>query len=410
MSTTNFENTGHQASLLRAAIQHHQAGRLPEALALYDKVIASDPRNGAAYCNKAAILAEQSNYLDAIGTLKQATAFNVDDPDIQYALGNCLTAVGRTEDAADAYNNAIRLKPDFAEAHFRLGFILSETNRVSDGFKHFLRRAILVHGKPQSTGTTGREPVHKTKHDREQREYLANKLGSAPSFYLENGERLAGPAVNPANATLDRDGSMEIKLAPICGNRQFPDTGSPGALTDLLCGSTIWRRIYNAGYLGATPEDGLACPLMAQIAEEIRSTFPEILVAHPFRYLGAFKYDSTLSTGTNTHADNSAVNFNLYIAPDDANLDPESGGMDIWDVAMPLDVDMRVYNGNETAAREFLTRSKARVTIIPHRANRAILFKSDLFHKTSRCKFKEGYENKRINISLLFGDRGAATR
>ena len=149
VSTTNFENTGHQASLLRAAIQHHQAGRLPEALALYDKVIASDPRNGAAYCNKAAILAEQSNYLDAIGTLKQATAFNVDDPDIQYALGNCLTAVGRTEDAADAYNNAIRLKPDFAEAHFRLGFILSETNRVSDGFKHFLRRAILVHGKPQ---------------------------------------------------------------------------------------------------------------------------------------------------------------------------------------------------------------------------------------------------------------------
>ena len=34
-------------------------------------------------------------------------------------------------------------------------------------------------------------------------------------------------------------------------------------------------------------------------------------------------------------------------------MDPESGGMDIWDVAMPLDVDMRVYNGNETAAREF---------------------------------------------------------
>ena len=86
------------------------------------------------------------------------------------------------------------------------------------------------------TGTTGREPVHKTKHDREQREYLANKLGSAPSFYLENGERLAGPAVNPAECNSDRDGSMEIKLAPICGNRQFPDTGSPGALTDLLCG------------------------------------------------------------------------------------------------------------------------------------------------------------------------------
>ena len=88
------------------------------------------------------------------------------------------------------------------------------------------------------------------------------------------------------------------------------------------------------------------------------------MAAHPFRYLGAFKYDSALSTGTNTHADNSAVNFNLYIAPDGANLDPESGGMDVWDAAMPPDVDMRVYNGNETAAREFLARSKARITMI----------------------------------------------
>ena len=44
----------------------------------------------------------------------------------------------------------------------------------------------------------------------------------------------------------------------------------------------------------------------------------------------------------------------VYIAPDEANMDPQTGGMDLWDVAMPPDVDMRVYNGNEMAAQEFI--------------------------------------------------------
>jgi len=184
---------------------------------------------------------------------------------------------------------------------------------------------------------------------------------------------------------------------------------TPAALEKLrqyCASSTIWHRNYDAGYIGATPEDGLACPLMAQIAEEIRAAFPQMIGDHAFRYLGAFKYDSTLSTGTNTHADNSAVNVNLYIAPDEANLDAESGGMDIWDVAAPPGEEMRRYNSDEALARDFLERSGAHLTRIPHRANRAVIFKSDLFHKTSDCRFREGYLNKRINVSLLFGHRG----
>jgi tetratricopeptide (TPR) repeat protein len=409
IAMASFENGNNQTSLLRAAVQNHQAGRLPEALGLYDKVIALAPHNGAAYCNKAALLASQGKYTEAILCLEQAVAFNQIDPDIYYALGNCLTAAGRTGDAIQAYRNAIRLKPDFADAHFRLGFVLSENDRIAEGFAHFIRRAYLTRDIAEAA-PAGREPPHKTKHDQEQREYLIAKLGSKPRYHLEDGERLAGRAVNPANATPAVLQTWKSSWPQLVVIDNFLTQEALEKLRAYCAGSTIWHRIYKAGYLGATPEDGLACPLMAQIAEEMRSTYPEILGAHPFRYLGAFKYDSALSTGTNTHADNSAVNFNLYIAPDDANLDPESGGMDVWDVVMPAGVDMRIYNGDEAAAQKFLTQSNARLTVIPHRANRAILFKSDLFHKTGHCSFKEGYENKRINISLLFGDRGAPTR
>jgi hypothetical protein len=169
----------------------------------------------------------------------------------------------------------------------------------------------------------------------------------------------------------------------------------------------VWRKIYPAGYLGAAPEDGFACPLLAQIVEEIQAVFAPILGQESFRYLGAFKYDSLLSTGTNTHADNSRVNVNFYIAPDDANLDPDSGGMEIWDAAAPDIQTMRRLNGSEEMARAFLARSGARRTVVPHRANRAVIFKSTQFHKTDSFRFKPDYLSMRINISLLFGQFGA---
>jgi len=155
------------------------------------------------------------------------------------------------------------------------------------------------------------------------------------------------------------------------------------------------------------PEDGFACPLLAQIVEEIQTAFAPILGRNSFRYLGGFKYDDALSTGTNTHADNSIVNVNFYIAPDEANLDPASGGMEIWDAAAPDIQTMRRLNGNEELARTFLQKAGATRTVIPHRANRAVIFKSTQLHKTDNFRFKDDYLSMRINISLLFGQFAA---
>jgi hypothetical protein len=35
------------------------------------------------------------------------------------------------------------------------------------------------------------------------------------------------------------------------------------------------------------------------------------------------------------------------------------------------------------------------------------MFDSDLFHKTDTIRFKPGYRNRRINITLLYGRRTA---
>jgi hypothetical protein len=42
---------------------------------------------------------------------------------------------------------------------------------------------------------------------------------------------------------------------------------------------------------------------------------------------------------------------------------------------------------------------------VPHRCNRAVIFNSDLIHRTDDIRFRPGYENRRINVTFLYGVR-----
>lgn len=356
---------------------------------------------------QATAMAGRGEFDAAAARLRKALARHPMDADrLLLQLGNILVEAGRVPDAVTAFREAIALNPELAEAHHHLGSVLSEHDAVAEGFAHFMRRAELVYGHADTADSV---PAHKQKHDAEQRMYLIGKRVLDPDapcvpFMIADGARTQGPAVNPSN------GGPGLKEDWDRASPQFlvfDDFLVPQALEQLrsfCAGSTIWKRVYDAGYIGATPENGFACPLLAQIVEEVQDIYAAILQPHPFRYLGAFKYDSELSTGTNTHADFSSVNVNLYITPDDANLAADSGGMVIWDQAASSESELRFYNGNEQKLRNLLEAHGAAAHHIPHRANRAVIFASKLFHKTDNCSFKEGYLNKRINISLLFGD------
>jgi hypothetical protein len=130
-------------------------------------------------------------------------------------------------------------------------------------------------------------------HDREQQDYLngrkapANAASASAVFRLEEGGRIGGRAVNP-----------DASLGAITANWQtsrpqiavIHDLLSEEALEKLrrFCwDSTIWRKVYRGGYLGAMPEHGFACPLLAQIADELRGSYPAIVGEHPLLQLWA---------------------------------------------------------------------------------------------------------------------------
>jgi hypothetical protein len=96
---------------------------------------------------------------------------------------------------------------------------------------------------------------------------------------------------------------------------------------------------------------------------------------------------------------------NFWITPDEANLDPAHGGLVIWDKPAPLDWDFAKYNVDPQTGRAFLERQGAKAITVPYRANRAVIFDSDLFHETDAIHFAPGYCNRRINLTLLYGRR-----
>lgn len=180
------------------------------------------------------------------------------------------------------------------------------------------------------------------------------------------------------------------------------------ALQRILWESTVWYQTKLprkfGGYVGAYIDDGLHDRLLLQLATELADRIPRILTGHPLKYLWAYKYDSDY-TGINLHADQAAVNVNIWLTPDSANLDPNSGGLVVFTAKPPADWDFGQYNTDTDFVREQLLRPTnfANLTV-PYRCNRAVIFDSALFHQTDEFKFRKGYTNRRINLTLLFGD------
>jgi hypothetical protein len=186
------------------------------------------------------------------------------------------------------------------------------------------------------------------------------------------------------------------------------DLLTPEALASLrrFClESSIWFDcFYKNDYLGAFIEDGFYCPLLLQIGRELPERLPGIFGKHTLRKVWAYKYGDRV-TGIESHADFAAVNVNFWITPDDSNLDPSSGGLVIWDKKTPAEWDFATFNTDQRAMDDFIRTSGAKAHTVPHRCNRAVIFNSDLIHRTDAIRFRPGYANRRINVTFLYGVR-----
>lgn len=373
--------------------------RFEEALRQYDKALAIAPDLSETLNNRGVTLSELGRFSESLVGLDRALTLNPELAEAWNNRGDTLRAMNRPDDALASFDRALSLSPAYPAALNNRAKQLCEMDRIAEGFDSFLRAAALAYDAPEA----GFQPEHRKAHDAEQRLYLAD-CGQTPGegLHLSGGTRLARSVLR---AGLEEAVDVWEKASPrIAVIDDFLTPEALAALQHFCRRSTIWRRAYHGGYLGAFPESGFACPLLAQVAEELRDALPAVFAGHPLRYLWAFKYDSK-GGGTHIHADEAAVNVNFWITPDEANRDPGSGGLIVWDKAAPPDWDFSRFNADTEASNAFLARSDAKAVTIPYRANRAVIFNSNLFHRTDSFDFAPGYLNRRINITLLYGRR-----
>jgi len=167
---------------------------------------------------------------------------------------------------------------------------------------------------------------------------------------------------------------------------------------------TYWFNVKPWGYVGAYLNDGFHVDVVLQIAQELPKRFPRIFGNYGLQQIWAYKYDSSME-GVAVHADDAAVNVNLWITDNSANLDLDSGGMIVYKEKAPEDWDHTQYNDRELVKKLVSQSTKGNFTV-PYRANRAVFYDGALFHQSDKFKFKTGYEDRRINLTFLYGDRG----
>ncbi len=157
-----------------------------------------------------------------------------------------------------------------------------------------------------------------------------------------------------------------------------------------------------AGWQGFTVSS-----VRCSVAELWGCRLPSLLDKHPLGLWWFFKYTDEAPNGIGIHADPAAVNINIWLTPDEARV--RGGGLTIFKKAADDRSAVADYNhefaseGAEAALRKQLEEGGS--VHVEYRANRAVMFISDQFHVSEPFEFKRGYENHRVNLTLLFGDR-----
>ncbi|HTI86778.1 MAG TPA: tetratricopeptide repeat protein [Alphaproteobacteria bacterium] len=430
--------------------------RFEEAIEAYERALAIQPGRAETHNGLGHALSLAGRYEEAAARFEAACALDPDHAEAQLRLGIALARSGHPElanehvaEAIELARAAIERAPDDWKAWEILGTALLRTGRSEDAFAA-RARATAIKRRPGASSFAGLQTFRQTTrgridHDIEQIWHLAAQgvitdpsilegyetvvaripvsagdneiieldqecrraIGASYNrlWHVASAPEIVGGAVNPALDRTEIEADYTGRAPGITWVDDFLTTEALASLRRFCLESTVWfRSDYTNGYLGAFAEDGFTCPLLLQIGRELPRHLPGLFGDLPLLKVWAFKYGERRD-GIGLHADFAAVNVNFWITPGDANLAPESGGLLVWDKEAPAEWDFRTYNVDHEAMRRFLAESGAKPHRIPRRQNRAVIFNSDLIHATDTIRFKPGYENRRINITFLYGER-----
>ena len=133
---------------LDAALQHHQAGRLPEAEAAYREMLEVDPDNIDALHFLGVISHQRGEHGRAAELISRALSRNPSNAPAHNNLGNTLGAQGKLNEAVVSYLNALALDPDYVDALVNLGAALRAQGKADRAVACYKRALALAPNTP----------------------------------------------------------------------------------------------------------------------------------------------------------------------------------------------------------------------------------------------------------------------
>ncbi len=129
--------------LFEQAIAFHQKEQLTSAAALYEQVLALQPRHFESLRLLGALESQTGNHERALQLLNKALRLNPAHPAVHNCRGIVLQDLKQLEQALACYNRAIAIKPDYAEAHNNRGTLLKELGQLDEAVRSYDRAVAL---------------------------------------------------------------------------------------------------------------------------------------------------------------------------------------------------------------------------------------------------------------------------
>jgi Flp pilus assembly protein TadD len=118
------------ADAMRQGNELYGQGKFPEAVAMYQQALKSEPGNVSARVNLGNAYFALDRLDDAGREFTQAAKDSPNDADIHSNLGAVLLRQGKVAEAQKEVETAVQLKPALAEGHYILGVIYRQTGKA----------------------------------------------------------------------------------------------------------------------------------------------------------------------------------------------------------------------------------------------------------------------------------------
>lgn len=412
-----------ELSLLRARVSVH-LGEREKARRWFLAALAQTPTDQNLKLELATFYRDMGQAQPALEILDQILAESPDQALAHHLSGQAFLIAGQAESSRDHFRQARRLSlsaPHYALQSWQQKLRFNDfKERALKKIQHDIEQIDYWRRQQIPTGLSEAEL------ERWQQDYrmLQTQLNRAVPLTLELSQRLdevfnrysyipeptwEGPVLNP---DLPEDlPTRFLHEIPRCVSvDHFLSPSACQSLYRYCLEATIWQNyLHGYNYLCAYPQDGFNPNILYVLNQELRERYPQLFSTRTLRKFWVYKYDSSKPQGVQLHADGGSVNVNFWLTPDTGCLNPESSGVILYEAEAPLFATEREFsrfNRRMDSMQALLAQTGYRCKSVAHRQNRAVIFNANLLHETGQLFFRPEYPFRRINMTLVFGDRG----